>query len=126
MRWKGTIDRKGPGTRRAGGGDLPGPFARAATLDLELHLLERDLQLLGRVTRAPRVQRGADPLGGPAVVEVEPARLLVGVVLEDDGDALALDLPVEDGLAPVVPLRRVRPVLAHQHLARPVVAGAGA
>src|SRR5260221_10415423 len=44
--------------------------------------------------------------------------LFARVVVEDDRDALAIGLPVEDGLPPLVPLAGVRPVLGDGELAR--------
>src|SRR2546426_12746693 len=70
----------------------------------ELALLEDDLQALGGVARALRVQRRTVPFGGEAVEEVHPLRLVALVVVEDDGDALAVGLSVDHFLAPVVEL----------------------
>src|SRR5205085_5208966 len=70
----------------------------------ELALLEDDLEALGRVSRALRVQGRTMPLRGEAMEEVQPLRLVALVVVEDDRDALAVGFAVDHFLAPVVEL----------------------
>src|ERR1700716_1344234 len=91
-----------PGRVRCGGRPTgPGPSSpRRATGSLHLESFVGDLDRLSRVRAVARVEIGPLVLRRPALEQVVAHRLLARVVEQDDGDALALDLAVEDRLAP--------------------------
>src|SRR6266478_4427165 len=95
----------------------PGLLPRRATGSLHFEGLVRDLDRLGGVGAVARVEVRALVLDGPALEQVVAHRLLARVVEQDDGDALALHLAVEDGLAPVEEFLRGAEVADDLHLA---------